>query len=283
MTDAAQSFGDQIHRLAHEDPTRPAVILASEDGSEVEHSRAEIDERSTQLARLLADRGLGPDDHLAVQLRNSLEFVIGCFAGWKLGATVIPMRWDLPDWELERVRAVARPRIVLAPDTLGLFAEATRCPTEAFSFVTSAVAQGICSSGATGTPKVILRKMPALWPPGARSTGIQEGFGVVDTAGQRTLVCGPMYHTNGFTALSDLLSGYTAVIMQRFTPPAPSTSSSATGPRAWWPPPRSSSGSPRNPASPGATSPACSGCSRGRPSCLRGSPTSGSSSSNRGG
>ncbi|HLG67728.1 MAG TPA: AMP-binding protein [Acidimicrobiales bacterium] len=212
----ATSYGARLHQLARAAPNEVAVVLAAEGGEVSQHTRAELDDRSTQLARVLARRGLGVGDRLAIQLPNSVELVIGCFAGWKLGATVIPMRWDLPDWEARRVREVAAPVVVLEPGSLGLFEEAQTQPAEPFEFATSPIAQGICSSGATGTPKVILRKTPAIWPQDARSTAIQESYGPLPTAAQRTLVCGPMYHTNGFTALSDLLSGFSTVIMGRF-------------------------------------------------------------------
>ncbi len=43
----------------------------------------------------MAARGLGLGDRLALQLRNSPELVIAAFAGWKVGAAPIPVRWDL--------------------------------------------------------------------------------------------------------------------------------------------------------------------------------------------
>lgn len=210
------SYGERFHQIAQEKPDEIALIYAAEDGTVTEHTWRELDDRSTQLARVLRERGLGVGGHLAIQLKNSPEFIIGAFAGWKLGGTVIPMRWDLPDWELQRVRAVARPAVVLAPDTVEeLFAAAAEQSAEPLEFVLSPIAQGICSSGATGTPKVILQKTPAVWPAGVRSTMIQESFGPVEGP-QRTIVCGPMYHTNGFTGVRDLLSGFSVVIMGRF-------------------------------------------------------------------
>ena len=71
-----------------------------------------LDRRSSQLAGALADRGLGFGDRLGIGLRNSPQFVISVFAAWKLGAVPVPVRWDLPEWELERVRAVIEPRVL---------------------------------------------------------------------------------------------------------------------------------------------------------------------------
>jgi len=41
---------------------------------------------------------------------------MACFAGWKVGAAVIPMRWDLPEWERGRVLATMRPALVIDAD-----------------------------------------------------------------------------------------------------------------------------------------------------------------------
>ena len=65
----------------------------------------ELDTRSTQLAHVFAREGLGLGDRLAVSLPNSLDHLLAGFAGWKVGATVVPVRWDLPG-----VGAWPRPR-----------------------------------------------------------------------------------------------------------------------------------------------------------------------------
>jgi bile acid-coenzyme A ligase len=213
-----RSFGEQLHHLAVADPDAVNLIWITEDGSETTHTRRELDDRSTQLARVLAEHGVGISDLVSLAIRNSPEFIIGCFATWKLGATVIPMRWDLPDWEYQRVRSVAAPKVILDEDTRQLFDEAATRSTEPFDFPVSPIAHGICSSGSTGTPKVILRKAPAIWPEGTRSTAIQEGHGSIRTDEQVVLVAGPMYHTNGFTGTSDLLSGHKVVLLERFRP-----------------------------------------------------------------
>jgi bile acid-coenzyme A ligase len=213
---AETSYGARLHHIAAADPEGVALIFAADDGRESRHSWSELDDRSTQLARVLQRTGVGRGDRVAVQLRNSPEFVIGCFAAWKLGATVIPTRWDLPDWELQRVRSVIAAAAELRPETSDLFETARLDSAEPFEFPVSPIAHGICSSGATGTPKVILRRTRAVWPDDARSTTIPEQFGILETPAQRTLVCGPMYHTNGFTGIADLLSGYTVIILGRF-------------------------------------------------------------------
>src|SRR6478609_11169098 len=74
---------------------------------------AELDRRSSQLAGALAARGLGVGDRLGLGLRNSPHFVLAAFAAWKLGAVPVPVRWDLPAWELSRVLDVIEPEVHL--------------------------------------------------------------------------------------------------------------------------------------------------------------------------
>src|SRR5689334_21910447 len=85
------------------------------------------------------------------------ELAVAAFAAWRLGATPVPVRWDLPEWELERVHEVIDSPVNLGPDDLGWINELERrdgvppTPTAAVS----PSLHGICSSGSTGTPKVI--------------------------------------------------------------------------------------------------------------------------------
>ena len=39
-------------------------------------------------------------------------------ATWKLGAVPVPVRWDVPGWELERLKEVIQPTVYLGPDDL---------------------------------------------------------------------------------------------------------------------------------------------------------------------
>ncbi len=80
-----------------------AIFFALEDGGERQVTWTEIDEGATRLAHAMKDRGVTQGDWIAIALKNSPEHLMSCFAGWKLGAVVVPMRWDLPEWERDRV------------------------------------------------------------------------------------------------------------------------------------------------------------------------------------
>jgi bile acid-coenzyme A ligase len=73
---------------------------------------------------------------------------------------------------------------------------------------------GICSSGSTGQPKVILIDMPATWSE-ERNTVFPSGW--IDVPRPQTvLVPAPMYHTNGFASFNPLLAGDRLVILEKF-------------------------------------------------------------------
>ena len=209
------SYGARIRRLAEERDGEVAVVFVAEDGSERDVTWTELDQRSTQLARALMARGLGVGDRLGIKLRNSPEHYVADFAGWKAGAVVIPIRWDLPDWELERVRATAAPKMILGPDDTDLIQGSRSESTDPLPDVIAPHNSGILSSGSTGSPKVILRTSPAVWQPGASANALVEAYGPI-TRPQLVLVPAPLYHTNGFMTTSHLLGGDRLVLLERF-------------------------------------------------------------------
>jgi len=209
-------YGTRIHELALESPDEVALIFAAEDRSERHFTWTELDDRTTQIARALARRRLGVGDLFAMQLKNSPELVFATFAAWKLGAVPVPVRWDLPEWELGRLRAVIDAAVTVDASTADLFEESLAESTEVLPEVTAPHHSGICSSGSTGSPKVILRKSPAVVIEGAPgSLGIQESWGPL-SPDQLILTPGPIYHNNGFLTMSNLLSGHRVVLMERF-------------------------------------------------------------------
>jgi bile acid-coenzyme A ligase len=209
-------YGRRIREVAMRDPDAIALTFAAADGSLTELAWRTVDERSTQVARTLADEGLGEGDLLAIRLRNSPEFIYSAFAAWKLGAVPIPMRWDLPNWELERVHAVVNAKVVLSESSAELFERSLSESTEPLGDVVSPHHSGICSSGSTGTPKVIVRQAPAVYTPAsASSLVVIEEWGELPRP-QLVLTPGPMYHNNGFHITSDLLAGLNVVLMEKF-------------------------------------------------------------------
>jgi acyl-CoA synthetase (AMP-forming)/AMP-acid ligase II len=203
----------RIRQMAADMPEALAYVHVAIDGAESAWTWAELDCRSSQLAGALLGRGLGVGDRLGLGLRNSPEFVLAVFAAWKLGAVPVPIRWDVPDWELQRLRSVIDARIYLDESDLRWIASTSELDVPALSDAQSPYSNGICSGGSTGTPKVIPRDQPSVFDP--LLAPLMEGWQPVSRP-QTILVLAPMYHANGFATLSSLLAGDRLVGLDKF-------------------------------------------------------------------
>jgi bile acid-coenzyme A ligase len=207
------SFAERIAQLAADDATSPVVRVVAVDGTETVVTWPELHRRSTQIARALQERGTTEGARVAVALRNSPEFVMTVLATWKLGAVPVPVRWDLPDWERERVLEVIDGVSVGVGDLAWLESTHDLDPTPLTPAV-SPMTNGICSSGSTGSPKVILMDKPGIFDD---MTGMPFASTWAPVARpQIVLVMAPMYHTNGFATLFSLLAGDHLVVLQKF-------------------------------------------------------------------
>ena len=157
------SIARRVRELAAEEPEAPVFRYIAEDGDEPGFTWPEIDRRSSQLAAALAERGLGFGDRLGIGLRNSPHFVLSAFAAWKLGAVPVPMRWDLPEWELGRLQEAIAGRVHLAGADTDWIDATVRRDVPDLPDVISPQSNGICSSGSTGLPKVIVSSRPGVF------------------------------------------------------------------------------------------------------------------------
>ncbi len=207
-------FGLRVRQLADERPDEVGLVFAAEDGTESASTWSDLDGRSTQIGHALAERGVGAGDRVALRLRNSVELVGAVLATWKLGAVPVPVRWDLPEWEQQRVLAVIGAAVELGPDDLPWLRATEAGSTEPLPYAVAPQTHGICSSGSTGTPKVILIERPALWDPTV-GMPFPSAWGEVPRP-QVVCVPAPLYHTNGFATMFGLLSGDRTVLLERF-------------------------------------------------------------------
>ncbi|MFA5885780.1 MAG: AMP-binding protein [Acidimicrobiia bacterium] len=223
LEDEAVSFGRRITELATAAPDAVAAVFAPRTGPDLLITRRTLDDRSTQVARLLAERGAGPGTLIAVGLPNSPEHLFTAIGAWKAGAGVLPVRADIPDWERDRLLDVAGV-VLLVGDATG-----TRVPVvtraeiaatvdrsvEPLADVVAVPAIAIASSGSTGRPKVIVSPLPGAAVPGATPPMPALYMDLPESMPQ--LIPAPLYHTNGFTvAHSTLFAGDTAVLMEKF-------------------------------------------------------------------
>ncbi len=134
----------------------------------------------------LAGRGVGPGDRIAIISRNRVEWAVGAYAAFGLGAAVVPMyeAQHPADWRhiladsgakvclvadaplAARVRDLGVPNVEMiipfdaAPDEplafARLVADGARAPRPAEAPEPSAIAELIYTSGTTGVPKGVL-------------------------------------------------------------------------------------------------------------------------------
>jgi bile acid-coenzyme A ligase len=215
------SFGRQLALLAAERGEHTAIVHVGTSGAERTVSWRELDRRSNQVARLLARTGVGQGSIVVVALENSPEHFFADFGAWRLGATVVPLRWDLPRWERDRLLTLAEPAAivaswidapcaVLSPTDLDNSRELDDGPLP--DRIADPV-RAIASSGSTGAPKLIVALVPGVV--GADATS-QKSNVLEDRSRATELVVCPLYHTNGFSCFNGLLEGQQLVVVQRF-------------------------------------------------------------------
>jgi bile acid-coenzyme A ligase len=217
------SYGRQITLMAAKHPQRVAIIHAAADGSEREVLWRELEARSNQVARLLESRGVGQGSMVAVALTNSPEHFYSTIGAWKLGATVLPMRWDLPQWERDRLLRLAEAKVVVADWSDGPPNMVSPAQLRASTGLDSTPlpdripdpANGIASSGSTGSPKLIMAAAPGVVNALALA-GMKQYMKLPDEVTH--LVISPLYHINGFTSHYGLHEGQKLVLMEKFDP-----------------------------------------------------------------
>ncbi len=152
---------------------------------------------------------------VALGIPNSEQLVLAALGCWKIGAVPVPMRWDLPEWERSRVLEVIAPAVTVDDHTRStLTVTAADQSTDPLPDVVSPHANGICSSGSTGLPKVILTLAQGMWTPESSFPFLAAWTPTPQP--QTILVPGPMYHTNGFSPLTYLLGGDELVVLEKF-------------------------------------------------------------------
>jgi bile acid-coenzyme A ligase len=208
------SLVQRLRQLAADRPDEVLFVHVALDGTEVALTSVELDRGSSQLAGAMAAKGVGVGHRVALGLRNSPELVLATFAAWKLGATPIPVRWDLPDWEVAQLRQVIGAQLQLGDDDLPWLRAALATEVLDLPEVLAPRMMGICSSGSTGTPKIIVSALPAVYSE-VFSTPMMEQWRPVQRP-QVVLVLAPMYHVNAFATLHNLLAGDRLVVLEKF-------------------------------------------------------------------
>ena len=219
---------DLIARRAALTPERTALEDAASGRT---LSYAALDARAARVAALLAARGIGAGDRIAVLTRNRIAFFELLFGCAKAGAILVPLNWRMPPAELAGLIADAGPRLLFrgaeeagAAAMLGLPAIDFDGDYDALlATVASAPSRPrwpaaetwylIYTSGTTGAPKgVIYTYRMAL----ANHLNIGTAIGL--TGADTTASFLPIFHTAGINlhALPTLFAGGRVIVMDGF-------------------------------------------------------------------
>ena len=88
--------GKTIHKLFEEqvDQTPDKVALVFEDET---MSYGELNARANQIARILRDKGIKPDETVGIMVENSFEMIIGILGILKAGGAYLPINSEYPE------------------------------------------------------------------------------------------------------------------------------------------------------------------------------------------
>jgi bile acid-coenzyme A ligase len=213
------SYGRNLTERAARYGSRLAFVTVAADGTERRVTWDELERRANQVGRRMARAGVTAGSLVAIAIPNSAEHFFAAYGAWKLGATVLPLRWSLPKWEHDRLVDLAEPALVVVVD------EASGRRELPLSAIIASVdlddsplpdnvpdpAQAIATSGSTGGPKLIVKSIPGLLRP--REAADTLDLPPLDVV---QLVTSPLYHTNGFLSHLRLMIGGTLVVMEHF-------------------------------------------------------------------
>ena len=104
-----------IARAAQSTPDKPYVVSA-EDGRRV--SYGQLHHSVAQFATFLQQRGLGPNDRVALLANNSIEHLV-CYLGvMAAGATICTVHVEMNRNQLGNIFERLKPRLILYQDGL---------------------------------------------------------------------------------------------------------------------------------------------------------------------
>ncbi|MFJ7205932.1 amino acid adenylation domain-containing protein [Streptomyces sp. NPDC098789] len=146
-------------------PGAPAVLF-----EDTVLSYAELDARTSALASLLAEYGVGPESRVAVALPRSVEFVVAVLAVLKTGAAYVPVDTDYPAERIAYILEDSAPALLVSVREIAgtlpgggvpvlLIDEAgdpRPGPPAARQVSPSGAAYVIYTSGSTGRPKGVV-------------------------------------------------------------------------------------------------------------------------------
>ncbi|MFJ2161022.1 non-ribosomal peptide synthase/polyketide synthase [Streptomyces sp. NPDC087856] len=169
VPDPEDTIADLLAVQAARTPDERALVFG-----ERSMTYAELDAAVNRLARLLIERGAGPEQVVALGLPRSLDMVVALFAVLRTGSAYLPLELDHPADRLSLMLADARPLLLLStsavsatldgemarvlldtPEVKGELAALPDAPVR-LRFSLEHPAYVIYTSGSTGRPKGVV-------------------------------------------------------------------------------------------------------------------------------
>lgn len=212
------SYGKRLTEIAGERPDDADLVIVHRSGEEQAVTWHELESRANQIARTLQDHGVDQADVVTLALPTCVEHILVTLAIWKLGATLLPLRHDQPQWEMDRLLELARPKVAVSDNHQAACPVLSRAdlnstselPDDPLPDRTSEILNLGASSGSTGVPKLILTPIRGVVNEDPVCGGLLEGPQIL-------LVTSPLYHVNGFAYTAPrLLEGSRVYVMEKF-------------------------------------------------------------------
>jgi fatty-acyl-CoA synthase len=194
---------------------------------------SELDDRAGRAAALMAARGVGEGDRVAMLTRNRTEFFELLFGCAKLGAVLVPLNWRMPPAELDGLIADAEPALLFHGAAEAESARGLAAPPPAVDFdrdyeallVEAPVRRWrarwpaastwylIYTSGTTGRPKGVIYTFRM-----ALANHVNIGGAIRLASTDATLAFLPVFYTAGINlhALPTLIAGGRVIVMDGF-------------------------------------------------------------------
>ncbi len=200
----------------------------------------EFNDRLRRLAvGLRSAYGLKKGDRIAMLCHNSTDVFETLFAGWELGAALMPLNWRLSAREIAAIVEHGEPSVVICDEEFAPLVEGCGLPTllrrpaapeseyeqliaanrgdslRRVHLTIDDLATLLYTSGTTGMPKGVIGTFRMM-----RDTIIHAALHGDLTGSSRSLTCAPMFHSAGLYGFSMPVFHYggTLCVMQRWDP-----------------------------------------------------------------